>query len=230
MTAPIALHYWPTPNGWKVSIMLEECGLPYETHWVDIGAGDQFAPDFLAIAPNNRMPAIVDPDGPDGAPISVFESGAILLYLARKTGRFYPDDARGRVAVEEWLMWQMGGFGPMLGQNHHFSASAPELIPYAIQRYRDETRRLYGVLDRRLAGRDFIADTLSIADIAAIGWAMPYERQGVDLDTVPHVRDWRARMLDRAGVRRGIALGLERRKGGFSEDERARLMAERDGG
>ncbi len=209
--------------------MLEECGLPYETYWVDIGAGDQFAPDFLAIAPNNRMPAIVDPDGPDGAPISVFESGAILLYLARKTGLFYPHDARGRVAVEEWLMWQMGGFGPMLGQNHHFSAYAPEPIPYAIQRYRDETRRLYGVLDRRLAGRDFIADTLSIADFAAIGWAMPHERQGIDLDDVPHVRDWRARMLDRVGVRRGLALGLERRKGGFSEDERARLTAERDG-
>ena len=147
---PIELHYWPTPNGWKVSIMLEECGLPYEIRPVNIGKGDQFKPEFLAISPNNRMPAIVDPDGPGGKPISVFESGAILQYLGRKTGQFYPSDERRRVAVDEWLFWQMGGFGPMLGQVHHFRIYAPQQVPYAIDRYTNEANRLYGVLNKRL--------------------------------------------------------------------------------
>ena len=212
MTRPIDLSYWPTPNGWKVSIMLEECGLAYETHWVDIGAGDQFDPEFLKIAPNNRMPAIVDHDGPGAEPISVFESGAILLYLGRKTGQFYPSDERRRVAVEEWLMWQMGGLGPMLGQSNHFGVYATEKIPYAIKRYRDEAHRLYGVLNRRLEGRDFIADAYSIADMASIGWARSYERHEIELDEFPNVRDWIARLEARPAVAKGLALGLERRK------------------
>lgn len=227
MTDPIQLHYWPTPNGWKASIMLEECGLPYETRFVDIGKGDQFEPDFLAIAPNNRMPAIVDPDGPDGAPVSVFESGAILLYLARKTGRFLPSDERGRTLVEQWLMWQMGGFGPMLGQNHHFRIYAPEPVPYAQKRYEDETHRLYGVLNRRLAGRDFIADDYSIADMACIGWAVPHERQGIDLDEFPHVKLWFARLNERPGVQRGLALGAEKRGGPPDDDARKNLFGQR---
>ena len=166
---PIDLHFWPTPNGWKITIMLEECGLPYRVIPVNIGKGDQFKPEFLAIAPNNRMPAIVDPDGPGGEPISVFESGAILMYLGRKTGKFYPQDERGRVAVEEWLMWQMSGFGPMLGQTHHFRIYAPEKIDYAIERYTKEANRLYGVLNRRLEGRDYICGDYTIADMACIG-------------------------------------------------------------
>jgi len=208
---PVELYYWPTPNGWKVSILLEELGLPYEVHYINIGAGDQFKPDFLKISPNNRMPAIIDPEGPDGDPISVFESGAILQYLARKHGRFYGRNERERVAVEEWLMWQMGGFGPMLGQNHHFNVYAPEDVPYARRRYTDETHRLYGVLDSRLEGREFVADDYSIADMAIVGWASGWERQQMDIDEFPNVKRWLATMKARPAVERGMALGREER-------------------
>jgi GSH-dependent disulfide-bond oxidoreductase len=185
---PIELYYWPTPNGWKISIMLEECGLPYIVRPVDISSGQQFAPEFLAISPNNRMPAIVDPRGPGGRPISVFESGAILQYLGRKTGKFYPRDERSRVAVDEWLFWQMAGLGPMGGQAVHFRRYAPEPIPYAIARYTDETNRLYGVMNTRLAGREFLAGRYSIADMACVGWVRLAERQGQDLALFPAVK------------------------------------------
>jgi len=185
----IDLYYWPTPNGHKITLFLEEVGLPYTIHPIDIGKGDQFKPDFLKIAPNNRMPAIVDQAPADaGAPISLFESGAILLYLAEKTRRFLPADPRGRAQTLEWLFWQMGGLGPMAGQNHHFAIYAPEKLPYAIDRYVKETNRLYGVLDRQLAGRDYIAGAYSIADMAAYPWVVPYERQGQNLDDFPHLR------------------------------------------
>ena len=187
----IDLYYWPTPNGHKITLFLEETGLPYRIVPVDIGTGEQFQPDFLKIAPNNRMPAIVDhePAG-GGEPVSVFESGAILLYLAEKTGRFLSPDLRGRFSALEWLFWQMGGLGPMAGQNHHFAVYAPEKIPYAIDRYRKETNRLYGVLDRRLAGRDFIAGDYSIADMASYPWTVSYERQGQNLDDFPDLKRW----------------------------------------
>ncbi|WP_296521474.1 glutathione S-transferase family protein [Rhodoplanes sp.] len=204
--APIELFYWSTPNGWKISIMLEECRLPYVVRPVNITKGEQFAPSFLAIAPNNRMPAIVDPDGPGRRPISVFESGAILQYLGRKTGKLYPADERGRVEVEQWLMWQMGGLGPMAGQAHHFRGYAPEQIPYAIKRYTDECHRLYGVMNRRLADRPFLAGKYSIADIACIGWASRHERQGVDLAAFPHLARWLDTMLARPAVARGMAV------------------------
>lgn len=218
---PIDLHYWPTPNGWKISIMLEECGLPYNVITVNIGKGDQFKPDFLKIAPNNRMPAIVDPDGPGGEPISVFESGAILMYLGRKTGKFYPQDERKRVAVEEWLMWQMSGFGPMLGQTHHFRIYAPEKVEYAINRYTNEAHRLYGVLNRRLEGRDYICDDYSIADMACIGWAKAWERQGQNIEEFPNVKAWLARMLARPGVQRGLAVNKEDRNPNAIKDDPA---------
>ena len=212
-TQPIELHYWPTPNGWKISILLEELGVPYDLKLVDIGKGDQFKPEFLAIAPNNRMPAIVDPEGPGGAPISVFESGAILQYLGRKFGQFYPADERGRVEVEEWLMWQMGGFGPMLGQNHHFRIYAPEKIEYAMTRYLNETHRLYGVLNKRLEARDYVAaGQYTIADMAIIGWAQGWERQGMDLEEFPNVKAWKARLEARPAVQRGLAVGREERE------------------
>lgn len=187
----IDLHYWPTPNGHKITMMLEETGLDYAIRVVDIGKGEQFQPDFLKIAPNNRMPAIVDHAPSEGeTPIAVFESGAILLYLAEKTGRFGGDDLRQRTEVNQWLMWQMGGLGPMLGQNHHFNIYAPEKVPYAIDRYVKETNRLYGVLDRRLAGRDFITGDYSIADMAAYPWIVPHEAQGQDLNDFPNVKRW----------------------------------------
>jgi GST-like protein len=187
----IDLHYWPTPNGHKITLFLEEAGLPYRIVPVNIAKGEQFAPDFLAIAPNNRMPAIVDHDPAGGGdPVSVFESGAILLYLAEKTGRFLSDDPRTRVLTIQWLMWQMGGLGPMLGQNHHFNRYAPEKIPYAIDRYVRETARLYGVLDRQLAGRDFIAGDYSIADMACYPWIVPHELQGQRLEDFPNLRRW----------------------------------------
>ncbi|WP_106755288.1 glutathione binding-like protein [Pannonibacter carbonis] len=212
-TQPIELHYWPTPNGWKISILLEELGVPYDLKLVNIGKGDQFKPEFLAIAPNNRMPAIVDPEGPDGAPISVFESGAILQYLGRKFGQFYPEDERGRVEVEEWLMWQMGGFGPMLGQNHHFRIYAPEKIEYAMTRYLNETHRLYGVLNKRLEGRDYVAaGQYTIADMAIIGWAQGWQNQGMDLEEFPNVKAWKARLEARPAVQRGLAAGREERE------------------
>lgn len=212
MTAPIDLYYWPTPNGWKVSIALEEMGLPYETHLINISKGDQFAPDFLKIAPNNRMPAIIDPNGPDGAPVSVFESGAILLYLARKTGLFMGETERDRIAVEEWLMWQMGGVGPMAGQTHHFLKYAPEDIAYAKDRYRNETARLYAVLDRRLADNEFVAgDVYSIADMSIWGWASLWEGQEQTLDDKPHLARWLKQLWSRPALRRGRALHADLR-------------------
>lgn len=210
-TKPIDVYYWPTPNGWKITIMLEECGLPYTVLPVNIGKGEQFKPEFLAISPNNRMPAIVDPEGPDGKPISVFESGAILQYLGRKTGQFYPAEERARVEVDEWLFWQMGGFGPMLGQTHHFRLYAPEPIPYAIERYTNEANRLYGVLNKRLADRDYICGDYSIADMACIGWARGWERQGQDIAQFPHVARWLDTMNARPAVQRGLKVAEELR-------------------
>ncbi|WP_299348094.1 glutathione S-transferase N-terminal domain-containing protein [uncultured Maritalea sp.] len=224
-TQPIELHYWPTPNGFKVSIMLEELGVPYALKLVNIGKGEQFEPDFLKIAPNNRMPAIVDPEGPDGQPISVFESGAILKYLGEKFEKFYPKDWRERVAVDEWLFWQMGGFGPMLGQNHHFNKYAPEKLPYAIKRYIDESNRLYGVLDRRLEGRDFVAGDYSIADMSIIGWSLGHEGQGVNIDELPNVKAWQKRLLERPAVVAGIAIGkAERDKMNLATDKDAQKV------
>ncbi|PKA40391.1 glutathione S-transferase N-terminal domain-containing protein [Rhizobium sullae] len=212
MTAPIELYYWPTPNGFKISIMLEELGVPYEVKYINIGKGEQFAPHFLKIAPNNRMPAIIDPDGPGGEPISVFESGAILQYLGRKYGKFYPTDERMRVQVEEWLFWQVGGLGPMAGQAHHFRSYAPEKIEYGINRYTNEVNRLYGVMNRRLEGRDYLAGEYSIADMASIGWVIPYERQGQDLNEFPNLKAWFERMHRRPAVLRGIEVGKEERE------------------
>jgi len=208
-TKPIELFFFPTPNGHKISIMLEELGVPYNVHIIHIGKGDQFKPEFLAISPNNKIPAIVDPEGPGGQPISVFESGAILKYLAQKFGKFYPSDVREQVKVDEWLFWQVGGFGPMLGQNHHFAIYAPEKIEYAIKRYRDESHRLYGVLDKQLAGRDFIAGEYSIADMAVIGWSNGYERQGIDIAEFPNFAAWRERINARPAVIRGLAINAE---------------------
>ncbi|NSX54403.1 glutathione S-transferase N-terminal domain-containing protein [Parasulfitobacter algicola] len=218
MADPIDLYYWPTPNGWKVSIALEEMGLPYTTHLVDIGAGDQFKPDFLAIAPNNRMPAIVDPDGPDGTPVSLFESGAILQYLARKTGQFGGPTERERIAVDQWLMWQMGGLGPMAGQAHHFLKYAPAMdppndLPYAKDRYRTETGRLYSVLDRQLAKHEYVAgDFFSIADMAIWPWAVLWEGQQQTLDDKPNMKRWLDLCGARPGVQAGHALHSDQRK------------------
>ena len=204
----IELHYWPTPNGHKIAMMLEETGLDYRIFPVNIGQGEQFAPEFLKIAPNNRMPAIIDRAPAEGGePISVFESGAILLYLAEKTGRFGGTALRERVEITQWLMWQMGGLGPMLGQNHHFSRYAPEKIPYAIERYVKETGRLYGVLDRRLAGREFIAGDYSIADMAAYPWIVPHEAQGQRLEDFPNLARWFAAVADRPATRDAYAKG-----------------------
>ena len=208
---PIDVYYWPTPNGHKITIMLEECGLPYKMIPVNIGVGDQFKPDFLAIAPNNRMPAIVDPDGPGGKSISVFESGAILQYLARKTGKFYGADERSRVAVDEWLFWQMGGLGPMAGQCHHFRNYAPEPIQYGIDRYTNEVNRLYGVLNKQLAKHAFVAGTYSIADMAIYPWVRPYKNQGQDIAEFPHLAAWFQRMHDRPAVAIGCKVGEELR-------------------
>jgi GST-like protein len=224
-SAPIELFFWPTPNGFKVNIFFEELGIPYNTHFVNIGKGDQFQPDFLAISPNNKMPAIIDPEGPDGKPISVFESGAILLYLGRKFGRFLPTDERRRVEVEQWLMWQMGGFGPMLGQNHHFAIYAPEKIPYAIKRYQDETHRLYGVLDKQLAGKDYVCGDYSIADMAIIGWSRGFERQGIDLGEFPNVKRWMDTVLARPAVARALELGKdERSRVNLADDKEAQKV------
>jgi GSH-dependent disulfide-bond oxidoreductase len=201
----IQLYMWGTPNGYKVSIMLEETGLPYAVRPVDIGKGEQFAPDFLKISPNNKIPAIVDPDGPDGAPISVFESGAILHYLAEKTGLFLPKDARGRYRVMEWLMFQMGGVGPMLGQAHHFRHYAKDQHPYSIDRYTQESARLYGVMDRRLADSAYLAgDAYSIADIATFPWIRRHERHGQKLEDFPHVRRWFQAIAARPAVIAGL--------------------------
>lgn len=213
MTKDIDLYYWPTPNGWKISIALEEMGLSYRPHLIDIGAGDQFDPEFLKIAPNNRMPAIIDPDGPDGTPVSIFESGAILQYLAAKTGRFGGTTARERIAVTEWLMWQMGGLGPMAGQAHHFLKFADVDVPYAKDRYRGETARLYGVLDRRLAGCEYVAgDAFTIADMAIWPWASLWEGQQQTLADKPHMARWLDLVSARPGVQKGRALAADLRE------------------
>ena len=220
----IDLHYWPTPNGWKISIMLEECSLPYRLVPVNIGRGAQFEPEFLAISPNNRIPAIVDHDPPGGGdPVPVFETGAILWYLAEKTGCLLPGALRERTRVHEWLMWQMGGLGPMLGQNGHFLLYAPEKIPYAIDRYGRETRRLYGVLDAQL-GRTgaCVAGDYSIADVACFPWIVTHKRQGLTLDDFPNVRRWFAEMRARPAVQRGMDVGKELRKAAALPDEEAR--------
>lgn len=198
----IDLYFWPTPNGWKITILLEELGLPYKVLPVDIGKGDQFAPEFLAISPNNKMPAIVDPDGPGGEPVSVFESGAIMIYLAEKAGRLIPADPRGRLRVLEWLMLQMGTVGPMLGQAHHFRQYAPERIPYAVDRYTREAGRIYGVIDRRLADEEYLAGDYSIADIAVWPWLLG-ERQGQDFADYPNLKRWRDAVKARPAVIRG---------------------------
>jgi len=206
---PIELYYWPTPNGWKVSIMLEECRLPYIMKPVNIAAGDQFKPEFLAISPNNRMPAIVDPDGPGRRPISVFESGAILQYLGRKTGKFYPVEERARTEVDQWLFWQMGGLGPMGGQAHHFRIYAPEKLQYAIDRYTNEVNRLFGVMNIRLKDRPFLAGKYSIADIACVGWVSRWERQGQDINEFPNLKRWLETVMARPAVERGMKLRVE---------------------
>ena len=229
MASPIDLYYWPTPNGHKVSIALHEMGLPYTLHPVNIGKGDQFKPEFLAISPNNRMPAIVDPEGPDGAPISVFESGAILQYLGRKTGRFYGTTERERVAIEEWLFWQVGGVGPMAGQAHHFLKYAPAMepsqdLPYAKDRYRGEVGRLYGVLDRRLADRDFVAGDYSIADMAIWPWAKGWEGQEQDISRFPHMAAWLERVGSRPAVEAGRALGAELRTDASQDKEAQKVL------
>ncbi|ALV06722.1 glutathione binding-like protein [Roseateles depolymerans] len=209
----IEVYSWPTPNGHKVHIMLEECRLPYRVIPVDIGAGDQFDPAFLRISPNNKIPAIVDPDGPDGAPMSMFESGAILLYLAGKTGQFLPEDTRGRYEVLQWLMFQMGGVGPMLGQAHHFRIYAPEKIEYAIERYTNEAQRLYRVIDKRLAQSRYIAgDLYTIADMAIFPWLRSWKNQGVELSEFTHLKGWFDEIAARPAVQRAVEVLAERRK------------------
>jgi len=223
MSAPIELYYWPTPNGWKISIALEEMTLPYEVRYVNIGKGEQFAPDFLALSPNNRMPAIRDPEGPDGAPIGIFESGAILQYLARKSGRFYGDTAREGSEIEQWLYWQVANLGPIAGQVHHFVNYAPEDVPYAKRRFVDELNRIYGVLDRRLTDRDFVAGPLSIADMAIWPWAQGWERQGQDIAEFPNMKAWLERMWTRPAVQAGKALRQEKRMN-LAEDKEAQKV------
>ena len=223
----IDLHYWPTPNGHKITIFLEEVGLAYQIKPVNIGKGEQFQPDFLKIAPNNRMPAIVDHAPADGgAPLSVFESGAILTYLAEKTGKFLPHELRARVRVLEWLNWQMGGLGPMAGQNHHFSQYAPEKIPYAIDRYVKETNRLYGVLDRQLAQHPFVAGDYSIADMACYPWIVPHDRQGQKLEDFPHVKRWFESLQSRPAVIRAYEWGDKIRNEGMTEEARKNLFGQ----
>lgn len=222
---PLQLFYWPTPNGWKITILLEELQVPYDVRYVNISRGEQFDPDFLAISPNNRMPALTDPEGPDGRPISIFESAAILMYLGRKFGAFYPvDDERARVEVEQWLMWQMGGFGPMLGQNHHFRNYAPEQLPYAIKRYEDEAHRLYRILDKRLSDREFVAGDYSIADMAIVAWARTPERQGIDLAEFPKLARWRESLLARPAVARAVRIGEEKRSNIKHDPEAQKIL------
>ena len=230
----IDLYYWPTPNGWKVTIALEEMGLPYQIKYVDIGKGEQFKPDFLTISPNNRMPAMVDHDPQSsGAPISIFESGAILLYLSEKTGKLISSNPRNKVAAIEWLMWQMGGLGPMCGQVHHFSRYAPETIPYAVNRYVNEANRLYGVLNKRLEGREYICDDgYSIADIASWGWVAIADWHQIDLEQFPNVKRWDETMRARPAVDKGFAIGREEferiRKEGMSEEMKKVLFGQKD--
>jgi GST-like protein len=216
----------PTPNGWKISIMLEECGLPYKVRWVNIGKGEQFAPDFLAVSPNNRIPAIVDHAPSDGGePIPVFETGAILVYLAEKTGQFLPSDVRGRSRVMEWLFWQVGGLGPMLGQHGHFKLYAPERIAYAIDRYRNEALRLYGVLDRRLTQSRFVAgDSYTIADMACFPWVQTWNAQDIPLADYPAITDWYERLKERSGLRKGMELGRKHINKRPQDDAEARRL------
>ena len=220
--SPIDLYFWPTPNGWKVTILLEELGLPYRVIPVDIGKGDQFDPAFLAISPNNKMPAITDPDGPGGEPVSVFESGAIMIYLAEKTGKLIPADPRGRLRVLEWTMFQMGTVGPMLGQAHHFRQYAPEKIPYAVDRYTREAGRIYGVIDRRLADHAYLAGDYSIADIAVWPWLLG-ERQGQSFDDYPNLKRWRDAVKARPAVVRGRNVMKETKPGGDVRDDKERF-------
>ncbi|WP_426957147.1 glutathione S-transferase N-terminal domain-containing protein [Muricoccus radiodurans] len=225
MTRPIEAWTWPTPNGHKIHIALEELGLPYTVVPVNIGAGEQFSPDFLAINPNHRIPAIVDPDGPGGQPLRLFESGAILIYLAEKTGRLIPSDPAARATCLQWLMFQMGGVGPMFGQYGHFHNYAPETLPYAQQRYANEVRRLHGVLDKRLSEAEFLAGEYSIADIATFPWLRNPERRGIDLVEFPNVRRWHDTIAARPAVQRGVAVLAERqRQGTISDKERENLF------
>ncbi|MCH9013357.1 MAG: glutathione S-transferase N-terminal domain-containing protein [Proteobacteria bacterium] len=219
----IDLYSAATPNGQKIHIMLEEVGLPYRVTWISIDKGEQFEPGFLDISPNNKVPVIVDHDGPDAEPISVFESGAILLYLAEKTGRFLPSAPRARLEVLQWLFWQIGGFGPMLGQAHHFNAYAPERIRYAMDRYTNEAGRLYSVLDRRLAGRDYVAGDYSIADMAIFPWCRLYERQGLRIEDFPHVKRWFETVAARPAVAEDMAR-LEDKAGEFTEESWSNLF------
>ena len=222
-TLPINLYFWPTPNGYKLSILLEELAAPYTVHLVNIGRGEQLKPEFLAISPNNRIPAIVDPEGPDGRPISVFESGAIMIYLADKFGRFHGRNARERVAVNEWLMWQMANVGPVFGQHGHFRQYAPEKLPYAIKRFDDEVHRLYRVLNDRLRGRDYVAGDYSIADMALFGWIRNWANRGVDIAEFPHVQAWHDRIAKRPAVVRGLAIKAPARTD-LVHDEEARKV------
>ncbi|HEY5635598.1 MAG TPA: glutathione S-transferase N-terminal domain-containing protein [Burkholderiales bacterium] len=221
----IDLYTWPTPNGHKIHIMLEETGLPYRVHPVDIGVGDQFKPAFLKISPNNKMPAMVDPDGPDGKPISLFESGAMLIYLASKTGRFLPSNLRDKWSVLQWLMFQMGGVGPMLGQAHHFLGYAPEKIEYAMNRYRNEANRLYGVIERRLGESRFVGcDEYTIADMAIMPWLRFPERQGVDIAQYPKVRRWRDGIAARPAVARAVEVLADRRRTSYTPEQKENLF------
>ncbi len=221
----IDCYTWPTPNGHKVHIMLEETGLAYDIHAVDIGAGDQFEPEFLKISPNNKMPAIVDPDGPGGGPYSVFESGAILMYLADKTGQFLPKEPRAYWDTVQWLMFQMGGVGPMLGQAHHFRNYAPEKIPYAIDRYTNEASRLYGVIDRRLGESEWLAGPdYTIADMATFPWLRSYENQGQDLDDYPKLKAWFERINARPAVERALQVLADRRRSGPIDDKQREIL------
>jgi GST-like protein len=225
MAQPIDLYYWPTPNGWKITIFLEEVDLPYNVVPVDIAAGDQYEPEFLKISPNNKMPAIIDPEGPDGAPITLFESGAILIYLADKTERFFPQTPRERYVVLQWLMFQMGHVGPMLGQAHHFRQYAPEKIPYAVERYTNEAARLYRVIDRRLAETTFIAgDEYTIADMAIFPWLRSHENQGQSLDDYPSLKRWYEGMEARPAIRRALDVGKELRRSLTDIDQKTRKM------
>ncbi len=217
----IELYTWPTPNGHKVHIMLEECGLDYNVHAIDIGAGDQFEPEYLKFSPNNKMPAMIDSDGPGGKPYSVFESGAMLMYLAEKTGKFMPSDMEGRYTVIQWLMFQMGGVGPMLGQAHHFRQYAPRKIKYAVDRYTNETRRLYNVVDRRLGEVEYVAGEYSIADMAIYPWMRLYERQGVDIESIPNLERWLDAISERPAVQRGLEI-LKDRRSNLRDDAKAR--------
>lgn len=234
MTKPIELHYWPTPNGWKVSIALEEMQLPYELKPVNIGRGEQFEPNFLAISPNNRMPAIVDPEGPDGQPISIFESGAILQYLGRKSGKFYGDSERQRVEIDQWVVWQVANLGPIAGNTHHFRQYAPSFladqrhVAYGAIRFTNEVNRLYGVLNKQLEGKDFVCGDYSIADMAIWPWVVPWRNQGQSLDAFPNIKAWYQRVIDRPAAQKGFGVGAELRKGGLQaagkEAEQARAV------